>query len=100
MLNTQFITARKLLREYRQVVEDVRRTKKPAIVTSNNVEQVAIIPVEDLKDLEMGKAQKSGQALLNLSKLFDALPKEPNIPIDLATNHNYYAWGGEKDNVK
>lgn len=97
MLNTQVITARRLLRDYKQVVADVKRTKKPAIVTSNKEEQIAIIPVEDLKDLEMGKAQKSGQALLNLSKLFDALPKKSNIPTDLAINHDYYAWGGKKD---
>jgi prevent-host-death family protein len=96
MLHTQLITARKLLRNYKQVVEEVNRTKKPTIVTSNNEKQVAIIPVEDLQDLEKGKAQKSGQALLNLSQLFDP-KKKSNTPKDLATNHDYYAWGGEKN---
>lgn len=93
MLNIQFITARKLLRDYKQVVEEVKRTKKVAVITSDKKEQVALIPVEDLQDLALGKAQKSGQALLNLSKLFGDLKKESNIPKNLAMDHDLYAWG-------
>ncbi len=39
----------------------------------------------------------SAKSLLNLAKMAEQLPFDPNDPKDLSVNHNYYAWGGEKD---
>lgn len=39
----------------------------------------------------------SGKALLKLSKMAEQLPDQPGKPKDLSKNHNYYAWGGKKD---
>jgi len=39
----------------------------------------------------------SALKLLEFSKLAEKLPSKPGVPTDISTNHNYYAWGGEKN---
>ena len=39
----------------------------------------------------------SGQALLNLAKLAEQMPTKPGAPTDISENHDFYAWGGEKE---
>lgn len=39
----------------------------------------------------------SGKALLELSEMADQLPDQPGKPKALSQNHDYYAWGGRKD---
>lgn len=46
-----------------------------------------------LKDLQP-TGSPSAQALLDLAKLADMLPKKG--PRDVSVNHDYYAWGGKK----
>ncbi len=38
----------------------------------------------------------SAQALLDLAKMAEKFPTRPGDPTDISTNHDYYAWGGEK----
>lgn len=38
----------------------------------------------------------SAKALLELAKLAEKLPSEPDTPKDVSENHDYYAWGGKK----
>lgn len=51
---------------------------------------------EGLKKTQTTKSD-SANALLELAKLAKQLPSDLNDPKDVSTNHNYYAWGGEKD---
>lgn len=39
----------------------------------------------------------SAKNLLRLSKLAEQLPDQPGKPKDLSINHDYYAWGGKKN---
>lgn len=38
----------------------------------------------------------SAQALLDFSKMAEKIPTLPGTPTDISTNHDYYAWGGQK----
>lgn len=38
----------------------------------------------------------SAQALLDFSKMAEKIPTLPGTPTDVSTNHDYYAWGGQK----
>ena len=40
---------------------------------------------------------RSAQVLLDLAKQAESLSSEPGAPKDLSINHDYYAWGGEKN---
>lgn len=40
----------------------------------------------------------SAQALLDFAKMAEEIPTLPGTPTDVSTNHNYYAWGGQKKN--
>ena len=51
---------------------------------------------EGLKKTQNVKSD-SAKALLNLAQIAKTLPSDPKDPKDLSVNHNYYAWGGEKD---
>lgn len=42
-------------------------------------------------------ASASAKALLELSKMAEQLPDQPGKPKDLSSKHDYYAWGGKKD---
>lgn len=46
---------------------------------------------------EIYPKSSSAQALVDLAKMAKKFPSHPNDPKDISTNHNYYAWGGEKD---
>lgn len=83
------ITAREMLRNYRQVFDKVKRTRQPAVVTSQRKPQVAIVPLEDLENLKNLKNKQSTKALLDLA---GAIPKGSGLPADLSGEHNKYAW--------
>ncbi len=38
----------------------------------------------------------SAQALAEFIKLAEKIPSRKGEPTDVSTNHDYYAWGGEK----
>ena len=89
MLSTQTVSAREILRNYKSVFERIRRTRQPAIVMSQKVPQVAIVSLDDLKELQEAKYRKSTQALLDLAGI---IPKGSGLPRDLSDNHTHYAW--------
>ena len=45
-------TAREIQRNYRQVFDRVKRTKKPVVVMRNNKPEVAIIDIKELERIE------------------------------------------------
>ncbi len=40
------------------------------------------------------------KALFEFIKLAEGIPSKPGEPTDISTNHDYYAWGGEKKTKK
>lgn len=89
MLNTVTVTARDILRNYKEVFDKVKRTKQPAVVMSQKQPQVAIVPLEDLEKLRQLKNKQSTKALLDLAGI---IPKGSGLPSDLSKKHNEYTW--------
>lgn len=87
MLNT--VTARDILRNYKQVFAKVKKTKQPTIVLSQKEPQVAIVPLEDLKKIETLKKRQSTKNLLDLAGI---IPKGSKLPADLSQKHDEYTW--------
>lgn len=89
MLNTVTVTARDILRNYKEVFDKVKKTKQPAVVVSRKEPQVAIVSLDDLEKLKVLKNKQSTKALLDLAGI---IPKGSGLPADLSVNHNKYAW--------
>lgn len=89
MLDHITITARDILRNYKEVFDTVKRTKQPAVVVSQKEPQVAIVPLEDLEKLRQLKKKQSTKALLDMAGV---IPKGSGLPVDLSEKHNEYTW--------
>lgn len=89
MLNTVTVTARDVLRNYREVFDKVKKTKQPAIVVSRKEPQVAIVSLDDLERLRALKNRQSTKALLDMAGI---IPKGSGLPVDLSDKHDEYAW--------
>lgn len=89
MLNTITITARDILRNYKEVFDKVKKTKQPAIVVSQKEPQVAIVSLDDLERLKELKNKQSTKSLLDLSGI---IPKGSGLPADLSEKHDEYTW--------
>lgn len=89
MLNTVTVTARDILRNYREVFDKVKRTKQPAVVISQKKPQVAIVSLDDLEQLKALKNKQSTKALLDLAGI---IPKGSGLPTDLSEKHDGYTW--------
>ena len=89
MLNTVTVTARDILRNYKEVFDKVKRTKEPAIVVSQKEPQVAIISLDDLEKLKVLRNKQSTKALLDLASI---IPKGSGLPVDLSEKHDDYTW--------
>ena len=89
MLNTVTVTARDILRNYKEVFDKVKRTKEPAIVVSQKEPQVAIISLDDLEKLKVLRNKQSTKALLDLASI---IPKGSGLPVDLSENHDDFTW--------
>lgn len=89
MLDTVTVTARDILRNYKEVFDKVKRTKQPAVVLSQKEPQVAIVSLDDLERLRALKNKQSTRALLDLA---GAIPKGSGLPIDLSEKHDEYTW--------
>lgn len=83
------ITAREMLRNYKQVFDKVKRTRQPAVVMSQKKPQVAIVPLDDLEKLRILKNKQSTKTLLDLAGI---IPKGSGLPLDLSWKHNEYTW--------
>ncbi len=51
-MTTTIVTARDILRNYKSVFDDVKKTKLPAIVTTHKEPQVAIVSLDVLERLQ------------------------------------------------
>lgn len=89
MLDTVTVTARDILRNYRQVFNKVKKTKQPAVVVSKKKPQVAIVSLDDLERLKVLKNKQSTKALLDMAGI---IPKGSGLPQDLSEKHDDYTW--------
>ncbi|TSC87547.1 MAG: hypothetical protein G01um10147_525 [Microgenomates group bacterium Gr01-1014_7] len=89
MLTPNTVTAREMIRNYKQVFERVKKTKQPAVVIAQRKPQVAIIPLADLENLQLLKNKQSTKTLLDLAGI---IPKGSGLPADLSRKHNEYTW--------
>lgn len=78
MMFPQTTTAREIQRNYRQVFDRVKRTKKPVVVMRNNKPEVAIIDMKKMEEMEAiasvrqsrkEYAQGKGKVLTSLADL-------------------------------
>jgi prevent-host-death family protein len=92
-MTTTTITAREILRDYKGVFNNVRKTKHPAIVTTHKEPQVAIISLDDLEKLQKLKNKDSAKNLLDFAERARKLLADEKLPKDLASNHDNYLWG-------
>lgn len=89
MLTPNTLTAREMLRNYKQVFEKIKNTKQPAVVVFQKKPQVAIVSLDDLENLKQLKNKQSTKTLLDLAGI---IPKGSGLPADLARKHNEYTW--------
>lgn len=89
MMHINQITTRDLLRDYKRIVERVKRTHEPAVVVSQKEPQVAIVSLDDLEALTALRLQRSTKTLLDLA---GAIPKGSGLPADLSAKHDEYTW--------
>lgn len=89
MLDTFTVTARDILRNYKEVFNKIKKTKQPAVVVSKKKPQVAIVSLDDLEKLRALRNKQSTRALLNLAGI---IPKGSGLPADLSGKHDEYAW--------
>ena len=92
-MTTTIVTARDILRDYKSVFNDVRKTKRPAIVTTHKEPQVAIVSLEDLQRLQRLQNKDSSKNLLDFAERARKLLKNEKLPEDLASRHDEYLWG-------
>lgn len=90
---TTTITARNILRDYKNVFNNIKKTNQPAIVTSHKEPQVAIVSLEDLEKLQNLRNKDSTKNLLEFAEKARELLKDEKLPADLAINHDSYLWG-------
>jgi len=89
MLDTVTISARDILRNYKEIFDKVKKTKQPAVVVSQKEPQVAIVSLDDLEKLRQLKNKQSTKALLSMAGI---IPAGSGLPSDLSKKHNEYTW--------
>ena len=89
MQDTTIVTARDILRNYKEIFKKVKNSKQPAVVISQKIPQVAIINLDDLEKLKQLKKKQSTRALYNLAGI---IKKGNGLPTDLSEKHNEYTW--------
>lgn len=96
MLNANTVKIRDILRNHKQVLEYVKHTKKRITLVNQDIPQVGIVSLDDLKKLDeldkRAKYQASTKSLLNVAKKVQAVLKNEHLPKDLSTRHDYYHW--------
>lgn len=89
MLSPNIISTREMLRNYKNIFQQVKQTRKPTVIVSQKQPQVAIVNLSDLKVLQDIQYRNSTKALLDLAGL---IPTGSGLPTDLSQKHSEYAW--------
>jgi PHD/YefM family antitoxin component YafN of YafNO toxin-antitoxin module len=89
MQTLNIVTTRDILRNYKKVFDNVKKTKQPAIVVTKKKPQVAIVSLDDLGKLKQVENKQSTKALLDMAGI---IPKGSGLPTDLSEKHDKYTW--------
>ena len=90
------ISIREMMRKSSEIFERVRQTGQPVVVINRKEPQVAIIRLEDLKELEQQRMKNSARAALQFAKKMRELLQGEKLPSDLSQNHDYYLWEADR----
>jgi prevent-host-death family protein len=96
-MHPSIISTRDIQRNYKEIFEQVKQTKKPVVVMNQKEPQVAIVSLDDLDELQKLRRKNSARALLELAAEVHVLLKDEKLPTDLSTRHDYYLWEEEAD---
>lgn len=96
-MNTFAVSSSDFQKQYKTVVERVKQTKQPALLTSKNEPQAVLISLEDFAKLQDLRRRNSAKNLLAWAKDVQELLKDEHLPSDLSARHDYYLW--EEDPV-
>jgi prevent-host-death family protein len=91
-MNTFAVSSSDFQKKYKTVVERVKQTKQPALLTSKKEPQAVLISLEDYDKLEMLRRRDSAKNLLAWVQDVRELLKDEQLPPDLSTRHDYYLW--------
>jgi hypothetical protein len=86
MEHTPFIPARALQKYYKSIIEDVKRSKRAVILTTNDKPQAALVSLEDLAALKHAKAQQAAVTMLQLAA--ESREALEGLPADLREKAN------------
>lgn len=96
MLNANIVNIRDILRNHKQILEQVKSTKKRITVVTQDIPQVGIVSLDDLKKLEeldkQAKYQASTKSLLDVAQKVQGVLKHEHLPKDLSAKHDYYHY--------
>ena len=99
MLNPNIVNIRDILRNHKQVLNKVKRTRQRVTVVNQNEPQVGIVSLDDLKRLEeldkQSRYQQSTKSLLDTAKKIREVLKDKKLPADLSAKHDDYHYGGQ-----
>lgn len=102
MLNANTVNIRDILRNHKQVLDHVKHTKERVTVVNQDIPQVGIVSLDDLKRLEemdkRAKYQASTKSLLEAANKVRGVLKNEHLPEDLSAKHDYYHY--EEDTKK
>jgi prevent-host-death family protein len=96
MMPPMTITTRDILRNYKLIINQIRETKQPAIIVSQKEPQVAIVSLDDFKNLQNMRFKNSAKSLLDTAVKVRELLKDEKLPADLSERHDFYNFEEEK----
>jgi prevent-host-death family protein len=97
MIQPTTVTARDILRHYKDIITKVKDTKQPALVMSQKEPQVAIVSLEDFDKLQNLRYKNSAKTLLDTAMKVRELLKDETLPADLSERHDFYIYENNAD---
>jgi prevent-host-death family protein len=97
MLQPIIVTARDILRNYKNIITKVKDTKQPALVMNQKEPQVAIVSLEDFEKLQNLRYKNSAKSLLDTALQVRELLKNETLPADLSERHDFYNYEDAAD---
>jgi prevent-host-death family protein len=91
-MNTFAVSSSDFQKQYKTVVERVRQTKQPALLTSKKEPQAVLISLEDYATFQAYRRRDSAKNLLAWVQDVRELLKDEQLPPDLSARHDYYLW--------
>lgn len=91
-MDTFTVSSSNFQKSYKTVVERVKQTRQPAVLTNKKEPQVVIISLEDYGKLQDLRRRNSAKNLLAWVADVRKLLKDEQLPHNLSEQHDYYLW--------